>query len=524
MKGKKYIFGVSLTFLLILIIVQEVIKINSTSIRTNSYQFMTQARVIPPEDFFEFSQKFTLKEKARDDSTKLKTTRPEKGTIKKSYKMEDKSGYKALAIHFVTLVYEEPSFTSEILGYLRRGTIVKVRPTNKKGDCKEGWYEVVPYGYVCKGRGVIVKGENENLSFEDAPPPPNFNSSLPYTYGYIVYDFVPEFYNKPSKDELKKVEAYITELKKKYAKGKREDSQEKEAFIKADPSPQEVEKEEEKKHPYSVLHQILSRGFYISIDKVDDKYVKTIRGRYVPKDYIIYREPPDFRGVILNESSNPLPFIFTKVKGSKKLSPYFTTTKDIKMHIAEELRLHQIFPFVGILRLPKGEYVSIGNSYVINRRSSSIIKFHLPPQSIPKNSKWIDVDLTEQTLVAYEGTKPVFATLVSTGREKDNFPTPEGIFTIQSKHISVTMDDPNGGEEAYSIEDVPWTMFFYQSFALHGAFWHNGFGRERSHGCVNLSPHDAKWLFFWTDPQLPSGWHGIYVKKDKPTTYIVIHK
>jgi lipoprotein-anchoring transpeptidase ErfK/SrfK len=84
------------------------------------------------------------------------------------------------------------------------------------------------------------------------------------------------------------------------------------------------------------------------------------------------------------------------------------------------------------------------------------------------------------------------------------------------------MDDPDGGAEAYSIEDVPWTMYFHESYALHGAFWHNLFGRERSHGCVNLSPADARWLFFWAGPTLPSGWHGVRSTSDNPGTAVVI--
>ena len=77
--------------------------------------------------------------------------------------------------------------------------------------------------------------------------------------------------------------------------------------------------------------------------------------------------------------------------------------------------------------------------------------------------------------------------------------------------------------EAYSIDDVPWTQYFSGSVALHGAFWHAGFGQVRSHGCVNLSPYDARWLFGFTAPALPPEWHAVSPTKGTPKgTSIVV--
>ena len=142
------------------------------------------------------------------------------------------------------------------------------------------------------------------------------------------------------------------------------------------------------------------------------------------------------------------------------------------------------------------------------------------PGEIDAEDRWIHVSLSEQTLVAYEGSEPVFATSVSTGRE--GFETPTGLFRIQSKHVSTTMDDLHSKDEAYLIEDVPWTMYFEGNFALHAAFWHLSFGRVRSHGCVNLAPADARWLFQWSGPTLPASWHGVFARGDAPGTWIYI--
>ncbi|AKU97047.1 hypothetical protein AKJ09_03711 [Labilithrix luteola] len=152
-----------------------------------------------------------------------------------------------------------------------------------------------------------------------------------------------------------------------------------------------------------------------------------------------------------------------------------------------------------------------------------------PPKDLEPNERWIDVDITRQMLVALEGQRPVFATLVSTGRrnpvdkEKD-FPTPPGTYRIREKHVTTTMDGDVASDGPYSIEDVPWVMYFQGSYALHGAFWHDQFGRQRSHGCVNLAPEDARTLFGWANPPLPEAWHGVFAKDEKDGSRVVVHE
>ena len=151
------------------------------------------------------------------------------------------------------------------------------------------------------------------------------------------------------------------------------------------------------------------------------------------------------------------------------------------------------------------------------------------PADLRPNEKWIDVDLTRQALVAFEGMRPVFATLISSGRrnpqdkEKD-FPTPTGSYRIREKHVTTTMDGDVASDGPYSIEDVPWVMYFQGSYALHAAFWHDAFGHMRSHGCVNMAPEDARTLFAWTDPPLPAGWHGAFSRDDASGTRIIVHE
>ena len=159
-------------------------------------------------------------------------------------------------------------------------------------------------------------------------------------------------------------------------------------------------------------------------------------------------------------------------------------------------------------------------------RLSNAVK---PPPDLEPGAKWIDIDLTRQILNAFEGERPVFTTLVSSGKrnlqdkDKDR-PTPTGTFRIREKHITATMDGDVAADGPYSIEDVPWVMYFEGSYALHGAFWHGNFGYVMSHGCVNLSPADARSLFGWTEPRLPEGWHGAVASEKQPGTRVVIHE
>jgi lipoprotein-anchoring transpeptidase ErfK/SrfK len=149
-----------------------------------------------------------------------------------------------------------------------------------------------------------------------------------------------------------------------------------------------------------------------------------------------------------------------------------------------------------------------------------------PPAEVPADSadRWIDIDIAQQTLVAYEGQKPVFATIVSTGKGApgSGFETRKGVHRIWVKIFTTKMDnlDKEEVERHYAIEDVPWVQFFDNAIALHGAFWHRNFGRVHSHGCVNLAPLDARWLFAFTGPHLPAGWTAVLPTKIEQGTVV----
>ncbi len=118
------------------------------------------------------------------------------------------------------------------------------------------------------------------------------------------------------------------------------------------------------------------------------------------------------------------------------------------------------------------------------------------PPSGPVAGRWIDVDLSSQRLTAYQGSTPVFSALISSGLPRT--PTVIGRFKVYTKLRSTRMRGPG-----YDLPGVPYTMYFYKGYALHGTYWHNNFGHPMSHGCVNLRTSDAGWLFNWASVGTP---------------------
>jgi lipoprotein-anchoring transpeptidase ErfK/SrfK len=162
-----------------------------------------------------------------------------------------------------------------------------------------------------------------------------------------------------------------------------------------------------------------------------------------------------------------------------------------------------------------GAYVRIGDGAWVLARDLARPHLAAPPSEVAGSAeRWIDVELATQTLVAYEGARPVYATLVSTGRgpQGSDSATPVGVHRIWVKILVSDMDNVERDDldAHYSLEDVPYVQFFDHAVGLHGTYWHRDFGRVKSHGCVNLAPLDARFLFGFTGPRLPAGWTAAY--------------
>jgi hypothetical protein len=148
-------------------------------------------------------------------------------------------------------------------------------------------------------------------------------------------------------------------------------------------------------------------------------------------------------------------------------------------------------------------------------------------EGVAEGETWIDVDLQQQMLAVMRGGAPIFVTLISSGTgSKPNTSTPRGIYRIRNKlALGAMRNRPEDATESpYHVEGVPWVQYFYRRFALHGAYWHNGFGHRKSHGCVNLAPKDARYVYGLTTPHVPPAWVSSYEHTGEPGSVVRVRK
>jgi hypothetical protein len=457
----------------------------------------------------------------------------------------------AVAGYEVVAVYAEPDLESPKLGYLRLGTRLMVTAKQGTAGCPKGWHALPTGGFACASKGLVVDAKRPPY-FPKAPQAARLDQPLPYRYAYVRKWNSPMWWRIPTADEV----AQASQLR-----ARREAEREGRAVTAptpgeaspsvgeasppagevsppatqtAEPAAVVVATVDPATTPALDLLQLplnpenpwLEKGFFISLgEKVTEdgqSWWYTARGGYVEAEAAYEYATKDFSGVELGPDAR-FPFGYV---------------------MAEQAKLYELDE-QGALRvvgaLPRRTFVDLseefevaGKAYMMTAAGQLLRKKDLrlaDPQPVPEGvepwERWIDVSLGKQLLVAYEGNRPVYTTLVSTGRKgskTEPFDTPPGRYRIRSKHVSNTMDGNTASDGNYSIQDVPWAMFFEGSYALHGAFWHDGFGRVRSHGCVNLGPTDAQWLFEWTTPFLPEAWHGVHSHEGSPGSTVIVRE
>lgn len=174
--------------------------------------------------------------------------------------------------------------------------------------------------------------------------------------------------------------------------------------------------------------------------------------------------------------------------------------------------------------------LAIFNSQIIDYPKTSLAQGHLGAASDNQvlgttnekgEEKWIEVSILEQKVRAWEGNRVVIEFPISSGKWA---PTPKGDFRIWYKTRNQKME--GGSKELgtyYNLPNVPNNMFFYQAYAIHGAYWHNNFGQPMSHGCVNSPLSNAAELFEWAGPVVPAGQNATRATPDNPGTRVLVH-
>ena len=179
----------------------------------------------------------------------------------------------------------------------------------------------------------------------------------------------------------------------------------------------------------------------------------------------------------------------------------YMTYQNVGMTIGVNLNNIASQSYVNFIKSQSGQFENTNAAIWLNQKityNSFLADAKvLGNQSPADPNKWIDINLSEQKLYMKQGASTVASFLVSTGKWA---PTPTGTFAIWTKLRYARM---TGGNPAigtfYDLPNVPYTMYFYQGYGIHGAYWHNNFGHTMSHGCVNMKPEEAGIVYNWAD-------------------------
>lgn len=163
-------------------------------------------------------------------------------------------------------------------------------------------------------------------------------------------------------------------------------------------------------------------------------------------------------------------------------------------------------PPAGVIAVPSAPVPAADTTFWVLGSLVNEVSVKPRPPGINPGPQWIDADLGEQVLVAYENDKPVYATLVSSGK---NNATPLGNYPVWARVTAITMKSQPYDDNPYFVNMVPWSSFFQAHNAIHGAYWHDRFGAVKSHGCINVAPLDARFVFEWLKDALPPGWTSV---------------
>jgi L,D-transpeptidase catalytic domain len=237
------------------------------------------------------------------------------------------------------------------------------------------------------------------------------------------------------------------------------------------------------------------------------RFWRTTQGQLIDEASIVQLSPSRWKGVAIADPK-AMP---AWVRLGKPIKTY--ATPSLRGTVDGELAPRMV---VTILEESDGGFVRVGDTAWVERRALRVATVAKPPEGTGSDEKWFDIDRDEQVLVAYEGERPVYATLVSTGKYQHETPTSVARIASKLEHAVMTSDK----ETVYSVADVPWTMYYDRDFALHTSYWHDGFGSPRSHGCVNLAPRDARILYRWSSPDVPPGWTAVYGDEDHPGSLV----
>jgi hypothetical protein len=408
----------------------------------------------------------------------------------------------------------EPRWDSPVIGLFRAGQSVAVRGDGPVtgpsiATCGQGWYAVEPRGYVCVGRASTLDlSDPRVLAAADVLPDPAMAT------GFHVDTSVgaPRYRRLPTPAEQRQAERGLDD------------------YLARPPAPDDAAGGAIGAGPAAprgapALFAALSHtpppllGLVEAYPGMRLAWAREVEsgGRtflvapdftMIPKDKVRQRPVPALQGLRVERGQQglfPLAFLWTVDADKLRIEA------GRAVPTGERWPRHAFVPVTGrVVRVRDGALRETREGAYLRYELATVIEPARPrPRGVGPHDKWVAVRITRGYLVAYEGDDPVYVTPISPGADglgPRGHVTPPGRYQVYAKALSWDMAGAERGRP-WKVDEVPRVAFFKDNYALHGTWWHDDFGRPKSHGCVNLPPDAARELFDWLDPALPEGWY-----------------
>ncbi|MFO0619640.1 MAG: L,D-transpeptidase [Polyangiaceae bacterium] len=447
-----------------------------------------------------------------------------------------------------TWIRRRPDASSEWIGYLTLGGSVDVRAETVRSSAHSGcdrWVAVEPEGYVCLGETATLDARDPAVVLLSQHAA---DVASPWPYEYARSLGAPRYRGVPTARDERAREGDVDLLRKRIDQARLVETEDDvraidprlvgvELGMTGAPAPPPFAP------PPSVLESDADVAFGSTIafgyefDHHGRAWLLTWDRGVVPESRVKKYPRSPFHGVELREESDEragalgVLVAFTQ----KRAAHRYTLSAD------SAVEKDDLLPQAPV-ELGEGPAVDRGGRHFRETSEPSIYVAEdevvlvapngTPPKRLPKTGRrtWIEVSTVGGWLVAFEGVRPVFATLISAGRARmldddhmaPTSSTPTGTFGVLTKLRTATMRSDARPDNVHA--EVMYTQVFHEGYALHGAYWHDAWGDRKSAGCVNLSPIDAKWLFDWSEPEIPDGWHARHTQPGDAVTAIVVHE
>lgn len=435
------------------------------------------------------------------------------------------------AIQPFAYIYKKTAAKGLALGYVRMGTSVPLLDDKPVpgDDCPRGWYKVAPRGYICLNfRTTRDLNDPYFKALQSVQP-----KEGAYPYSYAFSNGAPMYSRVPTKEEQAKEDikygprgSYVQLAE--WSKG-HEELLTTEPIKATDPVPEFFANGKRtvgggNRDVRRLIWRVIPNGSMVAYHKAFEAegrvWLLTSDLMLVPADRVRAVKRHTFEGVMLGNGVD-LPLAWNRAKESKPLfkkqedGSFVVSDKTISAKGYMEINDVPVKDKDGVvyyeLRKDPGYFFpEIGATFTRARKEL--------PQGVKPGTKWIEAKILPGTLTAYEGDKPVRATLFSPGKggvpikghDNTKWATTEiGYFPIQWKDRVNTMSNEKGEPKVLWFSDVPNIQYLHAPLAMHVAYWHQDFSQPKSAECVNISANDGQWLFNFTDPPVPEGWGGI---------------